>query len=125
MRKALQDTGGAIDEFQSLQIELQHLEILLEYLHYGTWGHTKDTGHLNPIKGMASACQVPLREFLTKIEKYRLLQSKESETNGKKFRAVIRKMQWAVEMKEEIEKFRAIIVAKVVSLTLLFQIQMM
>ncbi|KAE8454415.1 hypothetical protein EG329_000037 [Mollisiaceae sp. DMI_Dod_QoI] len=120
IRKALRDTGGAKDEFQNVQIELQHLEILLEHLNRGTWSHSGDAGHLNAIKGMASTCQVPLREFLTKIEKYGL-QFKELESHRGKLRTQGKKVQWAISMKEEVEKFRAIIVAKVATITLLIQ----
>jgi hypothetical protein len=125
VRKALRNAEGSKDEFRNVEIELQHLEILLQHLQDGTWEKECDAGHINAIKGMASTCQVPLRDFLMKIEKYKILQAKELDRVRDRFRAEAKKIQWALEMKHEVEKFRAIIVAKVVSITLLIQPHMM
>jgi hypothetical protein len=124
VRTALRDTGGAGDEITYVQVELQNLEILLELLRHGTWDCEGDAGHTNAIKGMASTCQLPLQDFLTKIEKYKSVQNKESSLRTR-LKANARKAQWALQMREEVEKFRAVIVAKVVTITLLMQPQMM
>jgi hypothetical protein len=121
IRKALRDTGGAKDKFHHVSVDLQHLEILLDQLNSGTWDHGGDAGHLNAIKGMALTCKVPLQEFLVKVEKYKAL--KAEELSG--FRANVgirgRKIQWAVKMKDEVEKFRAVVVSKVIAINLLIQ----
>jgi hypothetical protein len=107
--RALRDTGGAKDEFQHVIIDLQHLAILIEQLNHGAWGHGGDGGHLNSIKGMALTCKTPLQEFLEKIEKYKSLQG----TSIKSFKARLgseaRKVQWAIGMKEGVDKFRVVI----------------
>jgi hypothetical protein len=124
VRKALRDTGGAKDEFQHVLVDLQHLEILLEQLNCGAWDHGGDAGHLNAVKGMALTCKVPLQDFLARVEKYKVLQTED--LSG--FRAMVgrggRKVQWATKMKDEVEKFRALIVAKVVAINLLIQLHM-
>jgi hypothetical protein len=120
--RALRDTGGAKDEFQHVLIDLQHLGILLEQLNHGVWDHGGDAGHLNAIKGMALTCKTPLQEFLDKMEKYKSLQG----TSIKGFKARLgseaRKVQWAIGMKEEVEKFRTVVIAKMVSINLLIQL---
>jgi len=121
VRTALRETGGSRDEFQQVLVDLQRLEIILEQLNRGAWSHEGDAGHFNAIKGMASTCQVPLRELLTKIEKYKIMQAQESGGLRAKLKGEARKVQWAVTMKEEVEKFRAVIVAKIVTLSLLIQ----
>jgi hypothetical protein len=125
IRKALRETGGAKDEFKRVYVDLQHLEILLDHLNRGTWDQSGDAGHLNAVKGMALTCKIPLQEFLAKMEKYKSLRS--SEVRG--FRETVdagkRKMQWGISMKEEVEKFRALIVAKVVAINMLLQLHMM
>jgi preprotein translocase subunit SecE len=125
VRTALRETGGSRDEFQHILVDLQQLEIILEQLNRGAWDHGGDAGHLNAIKGMASTCQVPLRAFLTKIEKYKVLQAKELGSFRARLKGEARKVQWAVTMKEEVEKFRAVIVATFVTIILLIQPHMM
>ena len=124
IRKALRDIGGAEDEFKHVLIDLQHLEIILEQLNHGTWDQGADAGHLNAVKGMALTCKIPLQDFLAKMEKYKSLQTRD--ISG--FRAGVgvarRKTQWAISMKDEVEKFRALIVAKVVAINMLVQLHM-
>ncbi|KAH6680517.1 hypothetical protein B0J14DRAFT_578791 [Halenospora varia] len=120
VRKALRDTGGAQDEYRGVQIELQQLEILLGHLNHGTWDTGGDTGQLNAIKGMASTCQVPLQEFLSKVERFKSLQDQDSKLS-RRIGIEARKVRWTVGMKEDIEKFRALISAKIAAITLLVQ----
>jgi hypothetical protein len=129
VRKALRETGGAKDEFQHVSTDLQHLGILLEQLNHGAWAHAGDAGHLNAVKGMALTCKVPLQEFLAKIEKYRSLRDGVGSSKGvrrvtERVGSEARKVQWAVQMREEVEKFRAVIVAKVVAINLLIQLNL-
>jgi hypothetical protein len=124
IRKALRDVGGAKDEFQQISIELQHLEILLDQLNRGSWDHGGDPGHLNAVKGVALACKVPLEEFLIKFQKYKIFTDRQPLSFKKRIGMEARKMQWAVNMREDIAKFRAIIVSKVVAINLLLQLSM-
>jgi len=77
-------------------------------------GHGGDAGHLNEIKGMALTCKTPWQELLNKSETYKSLQG----TIIKGFKARLgseaRKVQWAIGLKEEVEKFRTVIIAKMV-----------
>jgi hypothetical protein len=120
-RRDLRNTGGAKDEFQHVLIDLQHFVILLEQLNYGVWDHGGDAGHLNEIKGMALTCKTPWQELLNKSETYKSLQG----TIIKGFKARLgseaRKVQWAIGLKE-VEKFRTVIIAKMVSINLLIQL---
>ena len=95
VRKALRDTGGAQDEYRGVQIELQQLEILLGHLNHGTWDTGGDTGQLNAIKGMASTCQVPLQEFLSKVERFKSLQDQDSKLS-RRIGIEARKVRWTV-----------------------------
>ena len=67
--KALKETGGASTEYQNAVIELNGLERALQHLE--ALEPTDDNlSHVNAIRGMALACQMPLRDFMTKLEKY-------------------------------------------------------
>ncbi len=68
IHKALQDVGGAEDEFKYGLVDVQQLEILLDQLNRGSWDEGGDVGYLNAVKGMALTCQVPVQEFLAKID---------------------------------------------------------
>jgi hypothetical protein len=120
--QALRESGGAKDEFQHVLIDLQHLETLLEQLDHNAWDYGGDAGHLNAIKGMALACRIPLEEFLKKIHKYRSLEVSSGKGFQTRVRSESRKVLCAINMKDEVEKFRAVIAAKLVSINLLIHI---
>ena len=77
--------------------------------------------HVNAIRGMALACLTPLREFADKLDRrYEL-------ALGLGFSKVmlhrgVKKAQWAVFAAEEVAKFRVVIAAKIVSISLLLDI---
>lgn len=129
IRKALRETGGAKDDFRNICSEMEHLEVLLEQLHCGTWDHGADAGHLNAVKGMALAVKIPLQEFLGRVEKFRsMMTGLDGTRTFSDVRHAVgskaRQAQWAVQMKDEVEKFRAVIVAKIVAINLLLQINL-
>lgn len=67
--KALKETGGAPTDYQLVVIELKGLKSILRHLE--ALKPTKDNvTHINAIGGMALACQLPLRGFMVKLEKY-------------------------------------------------------
>ena len=114
--KALKQTGGASSEYQDVVIELKSLKHTLQRLE--ALEPTEDNlGHVNAIRGMALACQLPLREFMTKLEKYENPLGSWVEQTA--FRAPIRKAKWAVGFKEEVVKLRALVAAKQISINLL------
>ncbi|KAL8870531.1 MAG: hypothetical protein Q9198_007608, partial [Flavoplaca austrocitrina] len=67
--RALRDCGGASSEYQGAIVELENLQRTLQHL--GSIEPTEDNiNHVNAIRGMALACQLPLQDFLTKLYKY-------------------------------------------------------
>jgi hypothetical protein len=67
--KALKDAGGASSEYQQVVIELHGLKTALRHLEKIV--PTEATAsHVNAIRGMALACQLPLQDFLANFEKY-------------------------------------------------------
>lgn len=114
--------GGASSQYQHVLIELNGLYNVLQVLER-LEPSEDNASHVNAIRGMALACQLPLRDFLTKLEKYETPLGPFSPTYS--FRAAGRKTQWAVAMDGEVEKLRACLVAKVVSISLLLQTHVM
>jgi hypothetical protein len=118
--KALSRTGGASFEFQHVIIELEGLERALAHLK--SLAPSQDNaGNINAIRGMALACQFPLKQFLEKLERYE--QSLGPFATGKAFSRAGRKAKWALYMTEEVTKFRSLIAAKVMSINLLLATQ--
>lgn len=114
--KALKETGGASTEYQLVIIELKSLENILRHLE--TLQPTEDNvTHINAIRGMALACQLPLRDFMVKLEKYESTLGPFAD--NKSLRAMARKSKWAVVFAQEVERLRAMIAAKNISLNLL------
>ena len=114
--KALKNTGGASAEYQNVIIELKALENVLRHLE--TLEPTEDNAnHVNAVRGMALACQLPLRDFMVKIEKYESSLGPWSERTA--FGSAGRKAQWAISFAEEVEKIRALVAAKHISINLL------
>ncbi|KAL8714822.1 MAG: hypothetical protein Q9220_001335 [cf. Caloplaca sp. 1 TL-2023] len=70
---------------------------------------------------MALACQIPLRNFLTKLEKYNA--SMNPFTTGFSFRSAAHKAKWALFLNEDVLKLRNLIAAKVLSINLLLTTQ--
>ena len=114
--KALKETGGASTEYQNAVIELKGLKRALQHLE--ALEPTDDNlSHVNAIRGMALACQLPLRDFMTKLEKYEASMGPWESRSS--FGAAGRKAKWAVSFATEVEKLRAVVAAKQLSLNLL------
>ncbi|KAI9836029.1 MAG: hypothetical protein M1819_001640 [Sarea resinae] len=114
--KALKTAGGAAAEYQQAIIELRSLEQVLRQLDRlePTEGNIE---HVNAIRCMALACRLPLLDFLAKLEKYdgslTLSAPRLSSTSLR------HKAKWAVSLAENVEKLRALVAGKVVSINLL------
>jgi hypothetical protein len=67
--KSLQRTGGASSQYQDLLLELDTLYRTLQVLER-LEPTEENASHVNAIRGMALACQLLLRDFLSKLEKY-------------------------------------------------------
>ena len=114
--RALKDTGGASTAYQLVVIELKSLKNILRHLE--TLNPTEDNvTHINAIRGMALACQLPLRDFMVKLEKYESTLGPFADKRS--LRAMVRKSKWAVVFSEEVERLRAMVAAKNISLNLL------
>ena len=114
--KSLRQVGGASNEYQLAIVDLHGLENALQLL--GTLEPTEDNiNHTNAIRGMSLACRLPLREFLTKLERYEPTLGVSAKRAS--FRGVGCKAKWAVSFAEEVERLRALVAAKTVSINLL------
>ena len=114
--KALKDAGGASAEYQLVIIELKGLKNILRQLE--TLQPTDDNvTHINAIRGMALACQLPLRDFMVKLEKYESTLGPFADKRS--LRTMARKSKWAVVFADEVERLRAMVAAKNISLNLL------
>ncbi|KAL2043073.1 hypothetical protein N7G274_004133 [Stereocaulon virgatum] len=118
--KALKHAGGAAADYQNVLVELKALKNVLRHLE--TLEPTEDNiRHVNAIRGMALACQLPLRDFMVKLERYEASLGPWSERTS--FGSAGRKAKWAVSFTEEVEKLRALVAAKHISINLLLATQ--
>ncbi len=115
--KALNDSGGAASEYRMLLQELQQLQLILEQLREMSPASSRSHSHLNAVKGMALAIQFPLLEFLAKLERFN--SSMCGASSSSKWRSAPRKAQWAVVMQEEVNRMRAVVTMKLVTITVL------
>ncbi|KAL8774266.1 MAG: hypothetical protein Q9209_001017 [Squamulea sp. 1 TL-2023] len=116
VRKALKNSGGASTDYQHVIIELQELEnVLRQFEAIEPTEH--NAGQINAIRGMALACQIPLRDFLTKIEQYEASMSPFSTRFT--FKGAAHKTEWALSLTGDVTKLRALVAAKVLSINLL------
>jgi hypothetical protein len=68
---------------------------------------------------MALTCQIPLQDFLDRIERYDASLGPFSSLNRSSIKTIGRKSQWALFMSDEVAKLRTMIGAKVLSINLL------
>ena len=121
MSQALKKTGGAITGYQTAVIELEGLENALRQLE--AWEPNEhNIKHINAVRGMALACNIPLRDFLTKLEEYD--QSLGAYSSPKWYHNVPQKSKWAVSLGQEVKEFREQIAAKTVSIGLLLAVNL-
>ena len=113
---ALKRVGGASTEYQDAVIELQGLEHALQNLE--SLQPTEDNiRHVNAIRAVTLACQLPLREFLAKLEKYEA--SLGPWTRQSTLRSVGRKTKWGVSFTQEVEKIRALVASKLININMM------
>jgi hypothetical protein len=114
--KALKDSSGAAHEYQQVIVELEGLGRTLNHLE-SLQPSASNANHVNAIRGMAFACQLPLQEFLSKLQAYEASLGPFSQQSA--IRSARAKTKWAIYMVKEVEKLRALIAAKVISIQLL------
>ncbi|EON62775.1 hypothetical protein W97_02000 [Coniosporium apollinis CBS 100218] len=115
--KALNDSGGAASEYRMLLQELQQLQLILKQLREMSSASSRSHSHFNAVKGMALAIQFPLLEFLAKLERFN--SSMCGTSSSSRWRSAPGKAQWAVVMQEEVNRMRAVITMKLVTITVL------
>ncbi|KAH7072598.1 hypothetical protein BKA63DRAFT_46417 [Paraphoma chrysanthemicola] len=114
--KALKDAGGAAAEYQQVIIEIDGLQNALTRL-ASLEPTESNIDHVNAIRKMALACNLPLQDFLSKLEKYEAAMSPFA--TGKSYSSTGKKAQYALFMSEEVKTIRAMISGKVISINLL------
>jgi len=117
---SLRQVGGASTDYQHAIIELQGLGNALQQLEAlePTEGNFDQ---VNAIRAMALACQLPLRDFMEKLEKYENALGPFAEQTL--FRGTARKARWGVAFAEEVDRLRALVAAKHISINLLLATQ--
>lgn len=114
--KALKDVGGASTEYQQVIIELEGLKNALRHL--AALKPSEDNiNHVNAIRGMALACQLPLRDFLARLQRYERTMG--PLVRRRPFIGAGQKIGWTFFVMEEVTKLRAFLAAKVMSINLL------
>lgn len=121
VRKALKDAGGAKDDIRVVLQDLEQLELILNQLIEGQWGHECDVGYVNAVRGMAVSCQIPLERYLRQLEIFRANTERSGNLWGR-FKGYSTKAQWALSMQDETINFRSVVTARIVSLSLLMSI---
>jgi hypothetical protein len=99
-------------------MELNALDSILQVLEQ-LEPNPENASHVNAIRGMALACQLPLHDFLSKLERYEKSLGPFSRQSPRQ--AAGRKTHWAITMGDEVDKLRACVAAKVISINLLLQ----
>ncbi|KAI4239517.1 MAG: hypothetical protein LQ349_000277 [Xanthoria aureola] len=114
--RALRDSGGASSEYQGAVVELENLQRTLQHL--ASLEPTEDNiNHVNAIRGMALACQIPLRDFLAKLSRYET--SLGPWASQSFLHKAARKAQWATAFSDDVKNLRALVAAKQISISLL------
>ena len=104
--KACKDAGGASSQYERVLVEFETYLALLRKLQDPNVPTTAE------INRLASSCEEPVRQFLTKVEKYRcsLAQPAGSRDSihqtARYLRTFPRKAQWAVVAKKTVEELR-------------------
>jgi hypothetical protein len=115
--KAINDTGGTSAEYQHIQLELRALERTLQCLQE-LEPDADNIPNFTSIRAVALACRIPLQQFLDKIQCFEATMGPFSRP-GKSLNSAARKTQWAVFLRSEVDKIRAVVTPKVLNLNLL------
>jgi hypothetical protein len=114
--KALRNSRGAAHEYQQVIVELEGLRKTLKHLE-SLQPSASNADHVNAIRGMAFTCQLPLQEFLSRLQAYEASLGPFSQRSA--IRGAGAKTKWTIYMVKEVEKLRALIAGKVISIQLL------
>ena len=120
VRKAVKQSGGASTQYQGLVIELENLSATLSHLE-ALQPNEDNIQYVNAIRAMAMACKWPLQEFLSKLSLYE--NSLGPFAKAQPFRRAAHSARWGVSFVEEVEKMRALVAAKHISINLLLAME--
>jgi len=120
VRKSLKDAGGAASDYQSAAIELENLATTLSHLE-ALQPNEDNIQHVNAIRAMAMACKFALEDFTRKMTRYESSLGPLARQNS--LHTIGQKTKWSVIFAEEVEKLRALVAAKHVSINLLLGMQ--
>jgi ubiquitin C len=108
-------------DYQLLLIELETLDRTLKSLE-----HIKVAQHgrrrLDGIRALASVCQLPLQEFLEKIEKFEDSLGPWN-TNTRSFSGITQRLRWSMKYKDEAKALRAKLAPNLTTITVLLMAQ--
>ena len=121
--KACKDTGGASSQYERVLDEFETYLIILRKL--------QDPNVLasTEINRLASSCEQPVRQFLTKAEKYRCSLTKPTGSQDfvhhttRNLRTFPRKAQWTVVAKKTVEELRLGIGPQLSAIGLLIELE--
>ncbi len=104
LRKALEDGAGASAEYCSLIAELSTLEIALQQVQELALDESKRLQH-EALKQAALRCQHSVERFLERIVKFQ--PNLQAGGSSSQWKDRLRKIQWALCKKEDVQRFRA------------------
>lgn len=119
--KALKESGGAASEFQDVIVELDALVALLQRLQ-ALHSIRPNLAPGNAIWALASECQLPIQDFLKRIEKF---EKRLGKTSTNSISGVPRKAKWALKVREEVKALRSSIGPQLTSISLLLGVEVM
>ena len=108
--------------FELFLQDLQQLHVVLIQIHEGDWGMGGDVSHVNAVRGLALTCQEPLQRLLQRLEiaKDKMAQGKDG-VKGLLLSSV-KRGEWALFLKEDVDHFRQVIMAKLIVINFLTQL---
>ena len=109
--------SSATLEYQELVVELRDLKRALDEI-----DHLKcvpeQTAAVTAVKVPALTCRFPLDEFATKIRKFECLLTQGTLSRPQRINICRLKLEWGFTMDEEVQRFRAYLMAHVGSLNM-------
>ena len=121
--KACKDTGGASSQYKRVIVEFEAYLALLRKLQDANVPTTAE------INRLASSCERPVQQFVTKIEKYRRSLTKPVSSHdsvhdtARHLRTFPRKAQWATVAKKSVEELRLGIGPQLSAIGLLIELE--
>ena len=121
--RVCKDAGGASSQYERVLVEFETYLTLLRKLQDSSVPTTAEVNRL------ASSCEEPVRQFLTKVEKYRCSLAKPTGSHdfvhhtARNIRTFPRKAQWAVMAKKTLEELRLGIGPQLSAIGLLIELE--